>query len=77
MGGSPIYYKVEYTKLTMYMAKPPMILKAVYMVEVDEETGLPKQEDMMMFVQSYLTGGIPIIDAREEGILKVSTEGDR
>jgi hypothetical protein len=64
----PVYYVDEGDHITMYMPKPPVIIKATYYPGNDLETGVPRSEDMMMFVQSFLTNGcIQVSSADEEG----------
>lgn len=75
-GTSPVYMLEEESRLTLYTAKPPMILKAVYNVPVDEETGTPKTEDLAMWKQSFFTDAIPIMSAKEDGSIRMTvTQG--
>jgi len=53
------------------MAKPPMILKAEYIAKVDEETGMPFTEDLMMFHQSFLQEAIPVEFVHERAVVEM------
>jgi len=70
-GTSPVYMLEEDNKITYYTAKPPMIIKTVYNVPVDEETGMPKTEDLMMYKQSFFTDAIPVLSAKEDNVVKM------
>lgn len=69
---SPLYYLERSDGYTLYMAKPPMILKAEYNVGIDEETGVPKTEDKMMFFQSFLSAdAVQIESAQERAVVEM------
>ena len=62
---SQVYYTEDPAGINMYMAKPPFIMKAHYLLTVDEETGVPKTEDMMMFKASFLMEAIKVLHVQE------------
>ena len=70
-GTSPVYMLEQQEGITVYTAKPPMILKAHYKAPIDEETGLPKTEDLMMWRQSFFTDAIVVLDAKEDNVVKM------
>jgi hypothetical protein len=75
-GTSPVYMLEGQEKITYYTAKPPMIIKTVYHVKVDEETGIPKTEDLAMQRTSFFTDAIPILGAKEESSVRMTvTQG--
>jgi len=70
-GTSPVYMLDGYEKITVYTAKPPMIIKSTYVVPIDEETGVPGTEDLQMWKTDFFTDAIPILSAKEEHSVKM------
>jgi hypothetical protein len=69
--GNLIYYKENNEKIFMYSVKEGVLLHTYYEFGVDEETGIPKVEDALMFKQSFLTNAVRVIDVKTEQTIKM------
>ena len=70
-GTSPVYLLEKTDGIIVYTAKPPMILKAHYNTPINEETGLPNTEDLMMWRQSFFTDAIVVLEAKEDNVVRM------